>query len=746
MTHKLIQARRLIEVFLALMLGQRVPVHWDQRAGMDNAGGVHLPMPQTGGAAEIALLTRLAVHEGGHLLETQPGFADRLTAQELGVFNALEDPRMESRQAKRYHGASLVLSRGLDEMLQNIDGRLDARLAEAPERALQLDLLLRGFLAVAPHGPIARRAPGLLERLAPRLGDAQRRAVEHAVARLPDLGTSLETEEAARALIARLREPEVPLEGEPPSDTPAGVESSAAEAGGQQAAGDAQEDRSEPASRYGGAEPASNGDQPKGAAEDPAASGSTGAAGTKSADGEAGDDPPSGASEDNGARGGTDPAFDAGAQPRESEKAMGPGQGDQQSASGSEGDDLQGSDSRPNGTRTDCLAGAEPMQGAGAEGASQPEHGGEVSTEAPGTVGLTTHEESASDASDLGTDALGLADTAAEPLDLGTLLRETLIARYGLPQADSCDQEADPGAQPPSDEEVQEVEAMLAQADPSASLEELLEATLAVLAAGQGKEREISSPGDGAGMSLGNTANRPLDAMEMRLQGVQSRLVTVLQRELQERRRRPRRAAYTGARVMTQRFWRLAALGDTRVFVQKREASGIDAAATVLLDSSYSMRKQLRIAAEATMAFSLALQRLGVRTRVVRFPGPETVTETLQRFGESPRFCVQRCASLVASGGTPVGAATVAELPLLLAQRRLKNILIIVTDEDPGDAETLARALACAEELDVLVVGVGIGCEIRAWIPNAVKVQEVGELPEALASLFRDRISARLAA
>ena len=82
---------------------------------------------------------------------------------------------------------------------------------------------------------------------------------------------------------------------------------------------------------------------------------------------------------------------------------------------------------------------------------------------------------------------------------------------------------------------------------------------------------------------------------------------------------------------MTQRFWRLGTLGDTKVFVQKRDASGIDAAATVLLDSSYSMKKQLRVAAEVAMAFSMAMQRLGVRTRLVRFPGSETVTETLSR-------------------------------------------------------------------------------------------------------------------
>jgi len=81
-----------------------------------------------------------------------------------------------------------------------------------------------------------------------------------------------------------------------------------------------------------------------------------------------------------------------------------------------------------------------------------------------------------------------------------------------------------------------------------------------------------------------------------------------------------------------------------------------------------------------------------------------------------------------------------------MAQRKLKNILVLVTDDDPGDKETLAAALARAQEFDVLVVGVGIGCDIRAWIPNSVMVRDVNELPAALARLFRESISEKLAA
>lgn len=745
MTHKVIQAKRLIEAFLALMLGRRVPVHWDNRASMDNEGGVHLPLPQTGDASEIALLTRLAVHEGGHLLETEGGFADRLTQEELGVFNALEDPRVENRQVRRYPGASLVLSRGLEEMLQNIETNLEAPLNEAPNRAIQLDLLLRGFLAVAPHGSIARRGPGILDRLAPHINDAQRAAIDEAVARLPTLSTSLDAEDAARALLARLREQEPP----PPSE--AGNEGDSEDGEGDQHQSGPPEDGDNASAdqepQYPEAPDDAGTDQPDQQQDD-------GAADTHAdseAEGGAAGEPGADAQEDESAGGNADckqaRANDAPAGGASSDSAPGGGgsgscqAGATSTESGGEAIAEQEGSSQPTGSEA---ASGQPGPGAPAAAADDDDEGEPEDAQAGGNSHQAHCNADGSDA-EQGSEAPG---SGGEALDLGALLRETLVARYGCSEADAADRDGNGGtaAEPLSDEELERVELMLATADPSAPLEELVQASLAALAAGEAAQPEDSSPGDGAGMCLASGTAEPRNLAETRLQGVQSQLVTVLQRALQDRRRRPTRAAYAGGRVMTQRFWRLGTLGDTKVFVQKRDASGIDAAATVLLDSSYSMKEQLRVAAEVAMAFSLAMQRLGVRTRLVRFPGSETVTETLQRFGESPRNCVHRCAALVADGGTPIGAATAAEAPLLMAQRKLKNILVLVTDDDPGDKETLAAALARAQEFDVLVVGVGIGCDIRAWIPNSVMVRDVNELPAALARLFRESISEKLAA
>jgi hypothetical protein len=752
MNPQVIQATRLIEAFLSLMLGRRVPVHWDNYASMDNSGGVHLPMPRTGDTAEIALLTRLAVHEGGHLLETEPGFSDRLTREELGVFNALEDPRMESRQVKRYPGASLILSRGLDEMLQNIDDHFEARI-EAPGRAMQLDLLLRGLLSVAPHGPILRRAPALLQRLDPLLSEAQRDAIDEAVDRLPALDTSLDAEEVARAMLARLREP---VDERPPQE-------GGGELGDEEAQSDLQPEGSDERGQEAADDSTRKGGDDDGAASSP----------PDPADQNAGPDAKNRNSDERAdgndaeAASGAAPGADAIAEPAPSESAASQdGNGshanpelqalDQESASAPQGGGCSGDpvqDESSGATSISAQAGQPPGgNSAGVQGNPTGEVAGDQPCAGQDPTDLQQgmpHSVAGlgPDAGQTGGETGDALGSATESIDLGALLRETLAERFGAAQEGVPPIAANGiGADPLTDEELQRVAVTLAQADPAVPLEELVQASLAALAAGQGTGPEDGTPGEGAGMALATASSTEASFAETRLEGVQARLVTVLQRELQDRRRRPWRPAYSGGRVMTQRFWRLGALGDTKVFVQKRNASGIDAAATVLLDSSYSMQEQLRTAAEVTMAFSLALQRLGVHTRVVRFPGEETVTVTLQRFGEPARSCVHRCATLVASGGTPVGAAVVAELPLLMLQRRLKNILVIVTDDDPGDQETLAAALASAEELGVLVVGVGIGCDIRTWIRNAVSVQDVNELPHALARLFQESISETLAA
>lgn len=729
MTNKVMMAKRLIEAFVALMLGKRVPVCWSDRASIDTNGQMYLPTPKTGDPAEVALLTRLAVHEGGHQVHTEGGFAQRLSSEEMALFNALEDPRMESAQSKDYPGASVILSRGLDEMLQTLEENLALTLQRDPRRAVQLDLLVRGFLQVAPHGPLKARGPYLLELLAPVIDEQQREAIDEAVAEIAGLQNSRETEELARSVLARLRE--VKIEPPPPPD----------EEGQNQQNEQDEQDQQDPQAQQGPqAEPDESADQESPSEQDQQDQ-------QKQDQQDQQDQPAESEQRDKNQQPEDAPAQEGGQDQPASDDCNSQQEAPAEDHAGDQqGREEGGSDPQPEGDGNESDAG--PGNASGDECSAAPGAGAGSADGAAGEANAAGGSQPA-DAPQVDAQIPGDRQTEpAEPVDLGTLLREVLVARYGARTDDEDAEDSVGEVGLATDEDVERLGQMLAAADTGASLEELLEASLAVLEGTGGDQGQPSEgdPGLGAGMSLAFQAAGEASVIDTRLQGVQSRLVTVLQRELQDKRRRPTRPAHAGQRVLPQRFWRLGALGDTKIFAQRRMAHGIDAAATLLLDSSGSMADGLAVAAEIAIAFSLALQRLGVRTKVVRFPGTETVTETLQRFGESPRACVRRCASLVADGGTPVGAAVEIERQALLEQRRLKNFLAVITDDEPGDAATLLAALALAYKLDVMVVGVGIGCDIRPWIPNSVSVSAVTELPDALSRLFRERLSEKLAA
>lgn len=732
MNQAVVAAMRLIEAFVALIVGRRVSISWDDRASLDSQGTIHLPRPTTGDAAEIGLLTRLAVHEAGHVLHTEQGFADRLDPVELLIFNVLEDPRMERAQCSVFPGAGLVLSRGLDEMLQGLEKAWEAEQPQAG-KALALDLLIRGFLQLAPHEEIVRRAPRMLELLAPGISPREREAIDATMAEIPTIVTSLDAENTARALVSRLRQEEVCT---PPADSPE----------------DQQEEQAGAENEEGASASAEQEHQASG--ED--AGDDSEAAGTDSAVNDA-SPPPNGHDEQRTSPDASDaipsePQRDDG---MGSDDRQGGGDATQQPASG-------GAPEEVDGAQASADTGAAAGQTA-ADGPETPSAGPETRPDVKGVGGdrsgagdsqedpaaAQAHSAEESDQEDGAGQARRLDQMEQlEPFDMGSLLRQTIAERYGAPAVDVESQIQD--AAPITDDELERVRAAVMAADADGDLEQLLQISLQALAAGDRDEQfeETSGIPCGASMALaGREGGTEPVLLDMRLQGVQAKLVSVLQREFQDRKRRPTKPANAGGRIIAQRHWRLGRLGDTRIFAKKRIANGIDAAATVLLDSSYSMKDLLQPALEVTLAFSLALQRLGVRTKVARFPASDTVLlETLQQFGESPRRCAERCRGITADGGTPIGAATAVETNLLLQENRLKNFLAIVMDDGPGDPDTFLAALAQARELDVQVIGVGIGCDISEWIPESVSITSVDQLPDALSALFRSNVVMKLAA
>lgn len=761
MTNKpeIAMVKKIIAGFVSLLLGRKVGLVWGEHAGMLPNGNIMLPPPTTGDAAQIAALTRMAVHEAGHSMHTDPGCMQRLDADELLVFNLLEDPRMEMEQRKQFAGAGLILSRGLDQALDTILGKLEVETEEGRSRALQLDILLRGFQAAAPQAAIAQRAQAFYDLSAKVITEHQRTVIDAALAELPSLCTSLQAEELAIRLNRELREQpeeqaqdqspeesadqssdplpqEQEAEQEPSPTGDAGAEQQDEEPAADQGQGTQPEQDQQPQDQQQGEGDSNEETQPEpGESQEEGGDNSTGNE-ESSGEGESGTD-----QGEDGSNGGET------SQPSEqepsSQDAGDPQQGDSQSTGQASSEEDAQADSQ-----------SEQSQAAGEDGAdgAQSQSGEAADGEGSGTGDQASLQGGQGAQGDGVPDGDPQAMDGAQPapptmpsskFDLGDMLREAYEAQYGKPQQSDMDEqlsEADQGL-------MEVIEQAMEQGEGGdADLDALVEAALAMLVEAD-QAQQANRHGSLSGATVLAAVPCTTTPLDIRLDGVQSRLVRVLLRELQDRRRRPAKYAQAGGQVAVNRFWRLGKLGDTKVFRVRKSTNGVDAAVKLLLDRSGSMEDQIETAAKVTLAFSLAMQRIGnVTTSVAMFPGTGAVTESLQSFGQPAQQAVRRSEEIKATGSTPTGQAVVAELPSLLAQRKEKHVLVVITDDGPDDPQILALALAEAEKNGVDVIGVGIGCDIRAHISNSVTVSSVDQLPDALEALFRSKVALRLAA
>jgi hypothetical protein len=230
-----------------------------------------------------------------------------------------------------------------------------------------------------------------------------------------------------------------------------------------------------------------------------------------------------------------------------------------------------------------------------------------------------------------------------------------------------------------------------------------------------------------------------------RLPPVPGRLVSVLLRELQDRRHRPSRLASSGPRVDASRMWRLGALGDTKLFRKRAKVHGIDAGVSVILDRSGSMDQEMERAAGVAYAMVVALQRIsGVKTSIDVFPGTDSPISEILAFRQNPRQVKSVLESISADGGTPTGQALSTRLKSLLDLRCEKRVIFVITDGQPdsGQMPILSAALRTAVDTDVMVIGIGLGTcpELGRLFKTFITVEDVEQLPAALEALFRTNV------
>lgn len=750
---KIATAKRVIAGFLNLMLGQKTTVVWGQQTAYFADGVIALPHPKVGDAQEIAILMRKAVHEAGHRMHTDLAAIEGLTEGVKGLWNALEDPRIEYLQTQKYKGAALLLNQGFEELFLQYEQSLDPNAPEHKARLVVLNVLIKGSRSLAVHSGYLAPADCVVANGDQVLGINGVQAVDHAVAALVHCQNTSDVVALAEWLYSELQ-PSKPEQQSPSLAQPDG------EPDGEKVEDQAGQPDGESQGAQGETQPGQSEAPADSAQPDPPPSNSQASDPT---DGAAGKSESAGAAETEDDAKDAQPEGDAASAAGEAETgvpSVSPeGDGQKESAAASDQDASQPPDqSGSSGTEDgETLPSEQPVSVENPE--SPKAHNQENPASQPTPQGAPGEAGGAAKGQAQGPGAPAeLNFNSAEDFDLGQMLQEAYEAKYGASDVDDPSLGKEPDKTEPDEKFTQLLASSFDRsAQDDQSLEKALvdlENELAASTAGEVDESENENEHDVLlGPGTGNDRGQA-QALEgnSALVGVASRLVRLFTKELQDKRRRNVKLQPAGGRVASQQAWRLKALGDTRVFSTRASVCGIDAAVTILLDRSGSMSDCIVDAAKAALACAQAFERISrVKTSIEFFPGLTggEVSVTLQAYGQSARQIAHRVTEIDAGGGTPLAQALVDVVPKLLVQRVKKHMVLLITDGSPNDADGARKRIEESRNAGVEFLGIGIGeggKAIQGFIPYSIVVNGVSELPDAFEALFRSSFASALTA
>jgi Mg-chelatase subunit ChlD len=724
-------SKRSVAILAALLAGRPVTVRWGAQASTNEEGVIGLPEPRTGDEAEMLLLTRLAVHEAGHVTETDLTVIDRLANRELAYFNILEDPRQEKAKVSRWPGANLILSRGMEPIVETVIGRAGDE-GEPPEFRWQCALLLRTYLLATGRTVFVRHEQAI-ESLHESLPAPLREAFERATEETLRAGSSNDLEGVAKELAALISRVLAQPQGDPQpqgqpdpqgdGDQPQGEPQPQ---GQPDPHGDGDPPQGDPQPQ-GQPDPQGDGDQPQG---EPQPQGQPDPHG----DG----DPPQG---DPQPQGQPDPQGD-GDPPQGDPQPQGQpdpqGDGDQ-----SQGEPQPQGQPDPQGDGDQSQGEPQPQgqpdpQGDGDQSQGEPQPQGQPDPQGDGDQSQGEPQpQGQPDPQGDGDQSQGEPQPQGQPepqgegdqpqgdsdVEIGSFLRKMLGEDgRGTPDTES---------ESPGPELTQEaIEFLRNQIDSGAlrTVDEVLQAAEKLIAG----QHRIAARG---------TRRTETE----RLTGIESRVAVALTKALTRTRMRSNGTARGGGHIVASRVWRLPALGDTAVFRSAHKRQGVDAAVMILLDRSGSMRLDdgFATARVAAIAMAMAVRRIGnTTTALAVFPGENNPSsaDVVHGFGQSMSEGAKRLELVEADGGTTPLAEAIEVCAEHLAQvRKDRKTLWVITDGIPESVAGTTAATAAARKLGVEIAGIGIGpkgAAVETLFDKARRIASASQLPEAIEALW----------
>jgi cobalamin biosynthesis protein CobT len=186
-----------------------------------------------------------------------------------------------------------------------------------------------------------------------------------------------------------------------------------------------------------------------------------------------------------------------------------------------------------------------------------------------------------------------------------------------------------------------------------------------------------------------------------------------------------------GKKLNTKSLSRLS-LGDTKIFLRDGEKQKINTAVHLLVDLSGSMSDgNDKVARESALALAYALESIKGVSLGVTFFGPQHVSTALPQGGKLSQH-VNRFGQR-AGGTTPATEAVWTGCYQLVKSQSNRKVVILITDGDPNDGQSLAGVINLATKSGVEFIGIGIGSPaVTRFIENSIIIKSVKDLSGTL--------------
>ncbi len=195
-----------------------------------------------------------------------------------------------------------------------------------------------------------------------------------------------------------------------------------------------------------------------------------------------------------------------------------------------------------------------------------------------------------------------------------------------------------------------------------------------------------------------------------------------------------------GTRIDPKRLARVKA-GERRIFIQRVEAEKIDTAVHLAIDLSGSMSgSPEQVAKEAAMAMVMALDGFqGVEVSISAFGSYLT---PLKEWEDDLMTAASHLSGTRDGGGTAMEEAVMDGADRLMANRRPRKLMFVVTDGQACDTEGLARTVESLRGMGIDTFGVGVQSDASDVFGTeySVLINDINELAGTLFGLLQNHM------